>query len=936
MKHLFRFFLLLGLGLAVLWAAVGKDAIFPSKKKQEGGTPLEKPHIPAIRVNQGSGAISMAPRGKLNIRSSRARKLPDGRIVQFLRYSLRSANAQPNPDGTYTLHKAVLTFYRGGLKPVPAAHIQARKMILSMVTGREGIRPMEDQEMALEQVKVKTGDAFQEAALLLETEKLLVRTSSKETTFRTPSADTPFTLSGALAGGGLDMKGLGLEGTLPPPEQGGKPGTGSKEGNPFFRFLGRSRNEGTWKRKGAGGTVRFSCAGPFLMERKTGTADLEVSLEEEVRLERSGEAKAVLLASSLEAVILPGRGMKEGKAEARIRRVVALGNPVNLVSPEGDFLAGRMEALFREDGTFLAMKALGNPSASEKRPNGTSFSARCEGPLTLVSLEGNLLPWGPIRLLPGAAAGLPSSLVTLSGRAVVSLTGGKGAGSLQASRGLEILLSRRKEILGLAGFGFTKFEAPGLKGSSDLGITMSRAPFFESTGRARTAFQPPGRSRPANFSVTASGKGGKGDFFLEGRGFLSRESFREGKTVVSARAAGPGGLLKARASTPRGKVLLEEARGLSVIRSGKGEAAILAWRDFPGPLRASFPSRGITAWAARLEGKGKETRLYGREGEPVLLTAPVEDKEGNTSRMRLLAGEALLQEGKTLLHARRGVRLRFQGKSILPGAEGGNTTLASREMFLFTEKKGGKPASALLSGNVVIRILRASGTTLGSGKDLWISLGEKRAILSGSPARIQAESGGGRSVTVISEIIRLSREETVAGDLAAGIGGKIVIASDRTVFGGAAEKGSRIEAVCGMPIHMKGDFLVFPGASILEWVQGADVPAGEKPTLICGSMVAKRGPGGGEPFLWIKGKNGVKFKKGAFQGTGESLFFQPGPGILRIDGGTDSCRLGMGDQAFQGRRITLNIHDFTWKVEGSSSRRVPLPASVEKNQGGYR
>ena len=117
---------------------------------------------------------------------------------------------------------------------------------------------------------------------------------------------------------------------------------------------------------------------------------------------------------------------------------------------------------------------------------------------------------------------------------------------------------------------------------------------------------------------------------------------------------------------------------------------------------------------------------------------------------------------------------------------------------------------------------------------------------------------------------------------------------------------------------------------------GADVPAGEKPTLICGSMVAKRGPGGGEPFLWIKGKNGVKFKKGAFQGTGESLFFQPGPGILRIDGGTDSCRLGMGDQAFQGRRITLNIHDFTWKVEGSSSRRVPLPASVEKNQGGYR
>ncbi len=226
-------------------------------------------------------------------------------------------------------------------------------------------------------------------------------------------------------------------------------------------------------------------------------------------------------------------------------------------------------------------------------------------------------------------------------------------------------------------------------------------------------------------------------------------------------------------------------------------------------------------------------------------------------------------------------------------------------------------------------------TTRGEGKDLWIALGRKQAVLSGSPARIRALSGKGRSVTVLSEIIRLTREETVAGDLASGIGGKIVIESSQGAFGAPAPRGSRIEAVCGMPIHLKGDFLVFPGASILKWIDKG-VPPAETPTLICGSMVAKKGPGEGEPFLWIRGKNGVKFKKGVFRGTGDSLFFQPGPGILRMEGGKENCRFEIGEMAFQGKRITLNIHDFTWKVENSFSRRLPLAASVGKDQGGIR
>ncbi len=938
MKYLVRFLLVLGLGLAVLWAAVGKEGIFPSREKPDEEPPVQGPHVPAIRVNQGGGAISMAPRGKLNIRSSRARKLPDGSILQVLRYSLRSANAQPNPDGTYTLYKAVLTFYKGLRRPVPAALIRARKMTLSMVTGKEGIRPMENQEMSLAGVRVETGEAFQGGALRLETERLLVETTKEETRFRTPAPDTPFVLSGLLAGGDFEMKGLGLEGALPAPETEGGKGGPPPGGNSFFHFLGRSKNRGTWKKKG-GGTVRFSCSGPFLLERGKGGDAVRVALERKVQVERDAPGgPALLSASTLKADFLPSgedaaaEGMKPG---GRLRRLFAAGSPMSLESQDGKFHALEMTALFDMDGSFLAMKARGKPSVSGKRPDGTTFLAECPGPMTLVSLEKAPLLFGPLLSLPGTEKALPASLVTLSGPAGITLSGKEGPGSLQAEEGIRILLSRGKEILSLAGFGPTRIEAPGLKGSTDQGITLVQAPFFASSGRARTLFHSPGLDAPARFSVAAEGKGDKGGFTLEGIGFLERESYGGDKTVLLSRAAGPRGYLRARASTSRGKVLLDGASGLRVVKTGKEEAEITAWRDFPGFLRAAFPARGVTAWAARLEGKGRETRLFGREGEPLLLTAPVEDKEGGSTRMRLLAGEALLQEGKTLLHAVKGVKLRFQGKSLLPGAEGGTTTLSAREMFLFAENGGEKPAAALLSGNVAILVERDKETTRGKGRDLWISLGRKRAVLSGSPARIHAVSGEGRSLTVLSEIIRLSREETVAGDLASGIGGKILMESSQGAFGAPAARGSRIEAVCGMPIHLKGDFLVFPGACILKWIQKG-VPPDQTPTLICGSMVAKKGPGGGQPFLWIRGKNGVKFKKGVFQGTGESLYFQPGPGTLRMEGGKENCRFGIGDLAFQGKRITLNIHDFTWKVEDSFSRRVPLAASVGTHQGGIR
>ncbi|HHI68495.1 MAG TPA: hypothetical protein ENJ97_04125, partial [Planctomycetes bacterium] len=478
MKYLVRFFLVLGLGLAVLWAALGKEAVFPSREKPGGEPPVQGPHIPAIRVDQGGGAISMAPRGKLNIRSSRARKLPDGTILQVLRYSLESSNAQPNPDGTYNLFKAVLTFYKGQRRPVPAALVRARKMTLSMVTGKEGIRPMENQEMSLEGVRIETGKAFQGGSLLLETERLLVKTTKEETRFRTPSADTPFTLSGLLAGGKLEMKGLGLEGALPAPEkEEGKGGPG-KGGGSYFRFLGLSRNGGTWKRNG-GGRILFSCAGTFLLERGQGKEVVRVALERKVKVERAAPGGPLRLsASALKADFLPGKepgpagGEKRG---GRIRKVVATGGPVSLESPEGRFLAREVTAFFGTDGSFLALKARGKPSFQGRRPDGTAFHARCPGPMTLVSLEKEPIPFGPLLSLPGTEKALPASLVTLSGRAGITLSGKEGPGSLNAEDGIRILLSRDKEILSLAGFGPTRVEAPGLEGSSDQGITLVQA-----------------------------------------------------------------------------------------------------------------------------------------------------------------------------------------------------------------------------------------------------------------------------------------------------------------------------------------------------------------------------------------------------------------------------------------------------------------------------
>ncbi len=939
MKHLARFLLVLALGLAVLWAAAGKEGIFPSGEKTGEEPPIPGPHIPAIRVDQGGGAVSMAPRGKLNIRSSSAAKLPDGTILQVLRYSLESANAQPNPDGTYTLYKAVLTFYKGLRRPLPAAQIRAGKMTLSMVTGKEGIRPMENQEMTLEKVEVQTGRAFQGGRLLLRTEKLLVRTTREETSFRTPAPSTPFTLSGLLAGGDLDMKGLGLEGTLPPADREARAGEAPRKTGSSFRFLGRSSNGGTWKKAGAGGTVRFSCSGPFLLERLPGGEGLRLSLEKDVQVAREAAgAKARLLAASLRIRFLPsGEPETQGKeiSRGKIRGLRAEGNPLRLTTPDGVFLARKMRVLFREEGSFLAMEATGRPSLSGKRPDGTSFRAECPGPLKLLSLEGGLLPWGPLAALPGAKKGLPSSLATLSGPSRVEMSGKGGPGSLESARGIRVLLSRDKEILALSGFGPTRIQAPGLAGTTDKGVTLAQAPFFEYSRAARTLFHAPGRTGPARFSVRASGKKGKGGFTLEGMGFLERESFPGERTVITSRAAGPRGFLRAGGSTSRGTFLLDRAEYLRIEKRDGKEPKILAWSGFPRFLRVSFPSRGITSWAARLEGEGKKTLLTGRPGEPLLLTAPVEDKQGAAARMRLLAGKALLREGKTLLHATNGVKLRFQGKSLLPGARGGRTTLSSEEMFLFAGKGKEKPSAALLSGKVVILVNKEGGTTRGTGKDLWIALEKKRAVLSGSPARIRASSGEGRTITVISEIIRLSENETVAGDLASGIGGKIVLDGGGGLLQDRAAKGSRIEAVCGMPIHLKGEFLVFPGASILKWIQEG-VPPEETPTLVCGSMVAKRGPAGGEPFLWIRGKNGVKFRKGFFRGTGENLFFQPGPGILRMDSRKTPCKFAAGDLAFQGKWITLNIHDFTWTVENSSSRSIPRTASVGTGQGGIR
>ncbi len=940
MKYFLRFLLVLALGLAVLWAALGKESIFPAKEKSGAELPIQGPHVPAIRVDQGSGAVSMAPRGKLDIRSSRARKLPGGGIVQILRYRLQSRNAQPNPDGTYTLHKARLTIYRASRPPLPAAVLDAARMTISMVTGREGIRPMENQEMVLEKVTLRTGRAFQGAELTLRTEKLLVRTAPGETTFRTPTTTTPYTLKGKIGGGDLDMAGLGLEGTLPPADDGrNREKAPGKTGS--FQLLGRSANRGTWSRGGTGDTVRFSCAGPFRLGRGGETQVFTASLHEKVRVERGeGPERTSLSASSLEAELLPEKGTGEGKASAKARRILAVGGPVELSSPRGRFRARRMEAFFRRDGSFLSLKAEGKPSVTEKRPDGNSFSASCPGPLTFVSLEGSAVPLGPFLSFPGVRAGLPGSLVTLSGPSRISLSTGKGPGVLKSASGLRILLSRGREILSLAGFGTTSLEAPGLEGTSSAGLTLVQAPFFSFSGKSRLEFLPPGSRCPSGFTVRFRGdrkeKESPQAFTLEGRGFLARETLPGGRSTLSARAAGPGGFLSARGSTARGDFMLEKAGTIEISRTEKGETALRARRDPPRQLLVSFPSRGITAWACSLDGKGKETLLAGRPGLPVLLSAPLEEKEGGKTRMRLLAGEARLGEGKTLLHARKGVKIRFQGNSILPGAEGGDTELSAGEMYLFRGGGEEKPSTALLSGKVSILVTRKTGTTKGRGRDLWISLEEKRAVLSGSPARIRVHAQGKRSLTVLSEIIRLSREETVAGDLASGIGGKIVLESGEGLFGESGSGGGRIEAVCGMPIHLKGDFLVFPGASIIQWFQGGRTPPGETPTLVCGSMVAKRGPAGGEPFLWIRGKNGVKFQKGEFQGTGESLYFRPGPGILQVEGGKDPCRLALGEQAFLGRRITLNLHDFTWKVEGSSSVKRPLPASVGMNEGGVR
>jgi hypothetical protein len=44
-----------------------------------------------------------------------------------------------------------------------------------------------------------------------------------------------------------------------------------------------------------------------------------------------------------------------------------------------------------------------------------------------------------------------------------------------------------------------------------------------------------------------------------------------------------------------------------------------------------------------------------------------------------------------------------------------------------------------------------------------------------------------------------------------GIGGKIKVSTSASVLGNREERGGIVEAVCGMPIHLKGDIIIFPG-----------------------------------------------------------------------------------------------------------------------------
>lgn len=960
MKGLLRFIVFAGLGLALLWVIVAGEGLFPARPEPgPAAKDAGAPHRPIAEFKQGEGAVTIAPRGRIRIDSSKRIETRDGGLEQRPRYRIEARDSEPDPLGTYTLFDAVVTFFEDAPRPAPVVLIEARRMTVALVTGSAGFQPREDQEMLLTGAAVSTGEAFTGGRFRLRTDQLLVLMGRDGVLLHSPAPETPFRLEGEVGGGTLELKGRGLTARLPPlagleGQAGGEPAAAS---GPELRFQGTSGHEGTWRRGAQ--EVQFGCLGPLGVVRTAPDAAPLLSMDQDVRLRGQGaEGPSSLRGDALRAAIRPGSdppGSRPGLEWLRVS-----GRPALFGDPRGELRAQNLATGFDDRGALRWLLAEGKPFLKGSAGERGEIEARCSGPLRLAGLAE---PHLPLPALPGSVAelmlaGMPGYRVALTGSAALALDAPAGPVRIDAAEGIDLLLSRGHELLAVSGRGRTEAASGRFKALSLDGFTRFQAPWQALFPRALTLLGPDGESRPVRFTLLDGPEGEQGSSRVEASGLLELRTGPQGEELLEIQAAGAGGFISVAANAAGEPILLEGARTLGLCSRAGDQTRIRADADWFLPFRLELPARGTTAWGWRLEGGREELRLFGAEGQPALLAGRLEALAGEErpvpGRLRLFAPELSFVSGEARLIARGGVRLHLAGAGLLPGAEQGESTFWARSLELrrsapAREGEDPGPDTAHLIGRVFALIADGERTTWAGGDELMVFLAEGRALLSGAAhpaclvnlkgtpaalaeiARVQGQdharrpraiaeilrTGDERSLAVLSSLIRISREEMVAGQLESGLGARLLLAAAADRMGPAA---GFIEADSPQPISIKGRLLTFPGYTTMrEGTLGPDgsfIPDQRSSSLVCGAMTCRRADGPGGRFDLIQGEKGVEFQRGVFSGSGGSLRFAPLTGELELDGQGAPCTVALGSQVVRGPRLRFNVFDFTMTTPG--------------------
>ena len=834
-------------------------------------------------------------------------------------------------------------------------------MLMETLAGAREFRPRLDQKMLLNGVVMRTDPAYAGGSLRLETARLAVDLSPEQVSIETPDRKMPFTLEGRIGGGELSIKGRGLSGRIPPldlEEKNGKAGEASA-GRDFFRITFLQEIDGRWRGdllSPKPRLVKFTCRGNMVVEKPGGAPHQRVTLEDTVRITgNEGDRQMRLAADTLALHLLPATGPGDARRRSRIGSVLARGDRVLLASAQGEILAEEISVRLTAAGKLRRLSTKKLKRISGKTPAGKDFQALGFTALAVSGYTGRPFPGAPICPELLFSGRLPGYLVRLHGSGRLKLGDEKEKPlTLRVKQGLDLLCNREQRPLRAAASGPVTLEAPELDAYSDRGFLAALPTLVP--GPARLDLTPPGGGPPVSFTVRDRG-GRSGSFFLAGRGRASLTTGRwtggEEDLGVNARACGPRAFLRAESVSPTETVEIRHIARIELTRR-RNHSHLAA---FAGPLQRialNTRKRLLHAWGESLDldydhaaGRGT-ARFQGRPGEPVLVITRPEHRpeEKETQALihllspRLIADLAGGSGKEARLRTEGGFQLRTDAPALAgegheapalaipeaPGPERPATLQVSGGLFRLERERADGPEVVRMFDRIKLFGFHPQGTAQGSGKYLWISPSRRHAILLGGPAdiRLHRRDGSGRTMRIVSEVLDFTPDKIVAGELAAGIGGQVEIASSRDYLGRKTEGKGVIQAACGMPIQIRRDRLEFTGITTMNQAhRGTDGtlrPAPSSPVLVCGRMVCHFRREGPAVFDRLVAGDGFRVKlqrreKETLMGKGGELSFFLDRGLLLMDGTDTPCEMMLGEHLTRGSRIAFDLDDYTWRVQ---------------------